>query len=60
MPRVILLNRFFFPTIRQQAKILSDLAYHLASAGRDVHVVNNTQIYNDAKARRCLSAKHIP
>jgi colanic acid biosynthesis glycosyl transferase WcaI len=50
MPRLIFVNRFFFPDHSATSQILSDLAYHLASAGRDVHIVTSTQIYDDAKA----------
>ena len=50
MPRLIFVNRFFFPDHSATSQILSDLAFHLASAGRDVHVVTSTQIYDDAKA----------
>jgi colanic acid biosynthesis glycosyl transferase WcaI len=50
MPRLIFVNRFFFPDHSATSQILSDLACHLASAGRDVHIVTSTQIYDDAKA----------
>jgi colanic acid biosynthesis glycosyl transferase WcaI len=50
MPRLIFVNRFFFPDHSATSQILSDLACHLASAGRDVHVVTSRQIYDDAKA----------
>jgi colanic acid biosynthesis glycosyl transferase WcaI len=50
MPRLIFVNRFFFPDHSATSQILSDLACHLASAGRDVHVVTSTQLYDDAKA----------
>jgi colanic acid biosynthesis glycosyl transferase WcaI len=50
MPRLIFVNRFFFPDHSATSQILSDLAYHLASAGRDVHIVTSTQIYDDPKA----------
>ena len=50
MPRLIFVNRFFFPDHSATSQILSDLAYHLASAGCDVHVVASTQLYDDAKA----------
>src|SRR6516165_9206252 len=50
MPRLIFVNRFFFPDLSATSQILSDLACHLASAGRDVHVVTSTQLYDDAKA----------
>jgi colanic acid biosynthesis glycosyl transferase WcaI len=57
MPRLIFVNRFFFPDHSATSQILSDLARHLASAGRDVHVVTSRQIYDDTKA--ALSASEI-
>jgi glycosyltransferase involved in cell wall biosynthesis len=50
MPRLIFVNRFFFPDHSATSQILSDLAFHLADAGKQVHVVTSTQIYDDAKA----------
>jgi colanic acid biosynthesis glycosyl transferase WcaI len=50
MRRLIFVNRFFFPDHSATSQILSDLAFHLASAGREVHVVTSTQIYDDPKA----------
>src|SRR5499427_1899356 len=50
MPRLIFVNRFFFPDHSATSQILSDLAFYLASAGRDVHVVTSSQLYDDAKA----------
>jgi glycosyltransferase involved in cell wall biosynthesis len=50
MSRLIFVNRFFFPDHSATSQILSDLAFHLANAGRDVHVVTSTQLYDDAKA----------
>src|SRR5215468_10531756 len=50
MPRLIFVNRFFAPDHSASSQILSDLAFHLASAGRDVHVVTSSQLYDDAKA----------
>lgn len=50
MSRLIFVNRFFFPDHSATSQILSDLARHLASAGRDVHVVTSRQIYDDAEA----------
>jgi colanic acid biosynthesis glycosyl transferase WcaI len=43
MPRLIFVNRFFCPDHSATSQILSDLAFHLASAGRDVHIVTSTQ-----------------
>src|SRR5262252_2337437 len=50
MPRLIFVNRFFFPDHSATSQILSDLAFYLAAAGRDVHVVTSSQLYDDAKA----------
>jgi glycosyltransferase involved in cell wall biosynthesis len=50
MPRLIFVNRYFFPDHSATSQILSDLAFHLAAAGRDVHVITGTQIYDDPKA----------
>jgi glycosyltransferase involved in cell wall biosynthesis len=49
-PRLIFVNRFFFPDHSATSQILSDLAHYLAGAGRDVRVVTSTQLYDDAKA----------
>jgi colanic acid biosynthesis glycosyl transferase WcaI len=50
MPRLIFVNRFFFPDHSATSQILSDLAFHLAGAGRDVHIFTSTQIYDDPNA----------
>src|SRR5262249_14419918 len=50
MPRLIFVNRFFFPDHSATSQILSDLAFDLGSARRDVHVVTSTQLYDDSKA----------
>ena len=50
MPRLIFVNRFFCPDHSATSQILSDLAFDLASAQRDVHVVTSTQLYDNAKA----------
>ena len=50
MPRLIFVNRFFFPDHSATSQILSDLAFHLAGAGREVHVVASRQIYDNARA----------
>jgi colanic acid biosynthesis glycosyl transferase WcaI len=46
MRRLIFINRFFFPDHSATSQILSDLAFHLAVAGRQVHVVTSSQIYD--------------
>ncbi|MEA2988542.1 MAG: colanic acid biosynthesis glycosyl transferase WcaI [Alphaproteobacteria bacterium] len=51
MKRIIFLNRYFFPDHSATSQILSDLAFHLASRGHDVHVITSQQRYDDARAR---------
>ena len=50
MPRLIFVNRFFFPDHSATSQILSDLAFHLAGQGRDVHVVTSGQAYENPEA----------
>jgi glycosyltransferase involved in cell wall biosynthesis len=50
MRRLIFINRFFSPDHSATSQILSDLAFDLAGAGRDVHLVTSRQIYDDPKA----------
>lgn len=50
MKRIIFLNRFFFPDHSATSQILSDLAFHLAGKGRDVHVITSRQKYDDPNA----------
>lgn len=39
--KIVFFNRGFFPDSSATSQILSDLAFHLAAAGRDVHVVTS-------------------
>lgn len=50
MHRLIFINRFFAPDHSATSQILSDLAFDLADAGREVHLVTSRQIYDDPKA----------
>jgi glycosyltransferase involved in cell wall biosynthesis len=50
MRRLIFVNRFFFPDHSATSQILSDLAFHLASTGREVHVVTSRQLYDAPQA----------
>ncbi len=50
MPRIIFLNRYFFPDHSATSQILSDLVFHLASLGHAVSVVTSRQRYDDARA----------
>jgi colanic acid biosynthesis glycosyl transferase WcaI len=50
MRRLIFINRFFAPDHSATSQILSDLAFDLAGAGREIHLVTSWQIYDDPKA----------
>jgi glycosyltransferase involved in cell wall biosynthesis len=50
MRRLIFINRFFAPDHSATSQILSDLAFDLAGAGREIHLVTSRQIYDDPKA----------
>src|SRR6266568_7900578 len=50
MTRLIFVNRFFFPDHSATSQILSDLTFHLAAAGHEVHVVASGQIYDEPDA----------
>ncbi len=39
--KILFFNRFFFPDNSATSQILSDLAFHLAASGREVHVVTS-------------------
>jgi glycosyltransferase involved in cell wall biosynthesis len=45
--RLIFVNRFFHPDHSATSQILSDLAFHLAEAGFDVHILTSRQLYDD-------------
>ena len=46
MPRVIFLNRFFYPDHSATSRMVSSLAFELASAGWEVHVITSRQLYD--------------
>ncbi len=50
MQRLIFLNRFFYPDHSATSQLLSDLAFHFAANGRDVHVITSQQRYDDPRA----------
>jgi len=50
VPRLIFVNRYFHPDHSATSQLLSDLAFYLAAAGSDVHVVTSRQIYDDPNA----------
>jgi len=50
MNRLFFLNRYFFPDHSATSQILSQLAFHFAESGYDVHVVTSRQLYDDPTA----------
>lgn len=49
--RLIFINRFFHPDESATSQLLTDLCFHLAAAGHDVHVVASRQRHEDPGAR---------
>jgi colanic acid biosynthesis glycosyl transferase WcaI len=50
MKRIVFLNRFFFPDHSATSQIVGDLAFHLAGAGSNIHVITSRQRYDDSRA----------
>jgi colanic acid biosynthesis glycosyl transferase WcaI len=50
MKQIVFLNRFFFPDDSATSQLVSDLAFHLAGAGYDVHAITSRQRYDDPRA----------
>lgn len=50
LPRVIFVNRYFYPDLSATSQILTDLAVHLAAERMEVIVITGRQRYTDAKA----------
>lgn len=48
--KIIFVNRFFFPDHSATSQLLTDLAFHLAELGHDVHVVTSRLRYEDPRA----------
>jgi colanic acid biosynthesis glycosyl transferase WcaI len=63
MPRVIFLNRFFYPDYSATSRMVSSLAFELASAGNNVHVITSRQLYDkpgaDLPAQEIAHGVHI-
>ena len=51
MRRLFFLNRYFYPDHSATSQLLSDLAFHLAASGRQVHVITSQQRYDDPGSR---------
>lgn len=50
MLRLIFVNRYFFPDHSATSQILSDLSFHLAASGREIHVLTSRQLYGAPEA----------
>ncbi len=46
MPRILFINRFFYPDHSATSQMLSDLAFFLAESGREVYVIASRQRYD--------------
>ncbi len=51
MQRLIFINRYFAPDHSATSQMVSQLAFHLAASGRDVHVLTSRQRYDDPSVR---------
>jgi len=49
-PRLIFINRYFFPDHSATSQLVSDLSFHLATRGWEVHAITSRQRYDDASA----------
>lgn len=63
MPRVIFLNRFFYPDHSATSRMASTLAFDLAATGKDIHVITSRQLYDkpgaDLPAHEVARGVHI-
>jgi len=50
VPKLVFVNRYFFPDESATSRMLSDLAFRLARCGVAVAVVTSRQLYSDAQA----------
>jgi colanic acid biosynthesis glycosyl transferase WcaI len=50
MPRIVFINRYFYPDQSATAQLLADLAFGLAANGWEIHVVCARQLYEAPKA----------
>src|SRR5215213_8519723 len=55
MKRIIFLNRYFYPDHSATSQLLSDLAFHLAASGHEVHILTSMQLYDNAHFRLLAS-----
>jgi colanic acid biosynthesis glycosyl transferase WcaI len=51
LPRLIFINRYFYPDQSATSRLLSDLAFALANADHDILILTSQQRYDDPDAR---------
>src|SRR3974377_1940418 len=51
MPRIVFVNRYFYPDESATAQLLADLAFALSADGFEVHVVCSRQLYGAPETR---------
>lgn len=49
--KIVFVNRYFFPDHSATSQLLSDLAFHFATQGREVYVIASRQRYDEPGAR---------
>lgn len=49
--KIVFLNRYFFPDHSATSQLLSDVAFHFAKAGHEVHVICSRQLYESPTAQ---------
>ena len=51
MTAFIFVNRYFYPDHSATSQLLSDVAFQMAAAGKDIRVITSRQIYDNPQAR---------
>lgn len=49
--KLIFINRYFYPDHSATSQLLTDLAFHLAEVGHEVHVICSRQLYESPEAK---------
>jgi colanic acid biosynthesis glycosyl transferase WcaI len=57
-PRIVFVNRYFYPDQSATSQLLTDLASALVESGFNVHVICSRQRYDDARARLAPRESH--
>lgn len=57
-PRLLFVNRYFYPDTCATSQLLTDLAIFLAKEGHDVHIVTSRQLYENPRANLAAIETH--